>query len=267
LNKPTLHLIGSGLRGIRSLTVEEDKILKTCEVIFVDSYTSIFPDSFLADLKNAYNGKIISLKREEIESFYFLKQTKDEVALIVSGDPFTSTTHFSLMKFASENGIKVLVYENASIVSVIPGRTGLSSYRCGTVVSIPEIYDNFVPRSPLKKIIDNLKNNLHTILLLDLKDGQNLKPERVFSIFIKMSKFIDFPHLLNLPILLLERVGWADERVSSLTLKELDNINANSPYVLVLCSSLDQYEIENMESRRIDTNIFKNFNYEQLFQK
>lgn len=84
------------------------------------------------------------------------------------GDAFCATTHADLYLRAVKLGIKVEVIHNASIVSAV-GCTGLQVYRFGEVVSVPLWTDKWKPDSFYEKILNNMKSNLHTLILLDIK--------------------------------------------------------------------------------------------------
>jgi len=90
------------------------------------------------------------------------------VAFLVVGDPFCATTHTDLFLRCVEDGVKVNVIHNASIVSAM-GCCGLQVYRFGEIVSIPFFTDNWRPYSWYDKIEANLKRGLHTLVLLDIK--------------------------------------------------------------------------------------------------
>ncbi|MCL4323414.1 MAG: diphthine synthase [Candidatus Thermoplasmatota archaeon] len=262
LSTEILNLVGSGLRGTESLTAEELEILRRSDFVFIDGYTSIFPDNFKEKLEKIISKGITILGRNEIETFSFLEKAGGETSLIVSGDPLASTTHFSVIRFCNENRITWKLFENASIMSAVPGRTGLSSYRTGTIVSLPDIYDNYVPVSPLQKIVSNIRNELHTIMLIDLKKGKNLDIKRVLEIIKRMVEKIGYDVILDMPAFVLQRVGWEDENLFFAALKNLPDIIVKSPYCIVLPFRPDSNELENMHSIGIDNDFaFRNFDY------
>ncbi|MGP6239150.1 diphthine synthase [Cuniculiplasma sp. SKW4] len=241
-----LNLIGSGLRGIRSITLEEMEILRESDVIYIDSYTSIFEDNFQKDLESLAGKKSICLSREEVESFSFLNNKFENISFVVSGDPFTSTTHYAIINECRKKGINYRIYENSSITGAIAGRTGLSPYRIGIVVSIPRIYHNYIPVSPIKKIMSNIEYGLHTTLLMDLENGKNMEPSMVLKTLEKMEERTGVQFIRGRPAISLERLGWKDERID---LDFLDKILENdlmSPYTIVIPSRPDANERENM---------------------
>jgi len=92
----------------------------------------------------------------------------EEVSFLVVGDPFCATTHTDLYIRCMEEGVKVNVVHNASIVSAM-GCCGLQVYRFGEIVSIPFFTETWRPYSFYEKIKGNAVRGLHTLALLDIK--------------------------------------------------------------------------------------------------
>lgn len=235
--------MGLGLRGTGSLNLDELSILKESDLIFVDAYTSIFPENVKEDIEKVTGNTVRFLNREEVESFAFLKNPFKTLSLIVSGDPMSSTTHFAIVEKCREMGFIVDIMENASILTTVPGRTGLSPYRMGPVISIPQIVDNFVPMSVARKIRDNMIWQLHTILLIDLENGKNMDPPKVFHILKALGENILPESFFKMPLFVMERIGWADERVFITTVETLESLENHSPYCTVLPMSPNSNEM------------------------
>ena len=244
----TLHLIGAGLRGISSITLEENDILEKCRKIYIDAYTSIFPENFISDLSGRFRGEIIPLEREELESMDFIMNEEHDFAIIVSGDPFGSTTHMSIARECKHKNIDLKIYENASIISIIWGRTGLSAYRSGSVVSIPDFGNEYLPSSPYEKIFQNISMGLHTILLVDLKEGMNTDSRRLKEVLILIRERYSLEDIMGRIAFSIERAGWRDEAVHIGLLGNILEKNLSSPYCLVLPGKLDFNEKENILS-------------------
>jgi len=92
----------------------------------------------------------------------------ENVAFLVVGDPFCATTHTDLYLRCQEEGVKVEVVHNASIVSAM-GCCGLMVYRFGEIVSLPFFTENWRPYSFYDKVKENISRGLHTLVLLDIK--------------------------------------------------------------------------------------------------
>ncbi len=183
-----LYIMGLGLRGVSSLTNEENHIIRNCTKIYFETYTSISPESTLEDLERIYTRNIERADREFVEDGKALieQARNDDVVLIVTGDPLSATTHNQLRADAIEAGVPVDIIENASIISVVPGKVGLFPYRMGPPVSLPFAQDNFLPKSVLEKIKSNIDSGFHTMLLLDLKEGRTMFPREAVDILLKM---------------------------------------------------------------------------------
>ena len=166
-----LYLIGLGLCNEKDITVKGLEYIKQSDYIYMEYYTSILGiDS--SKLEEYYGKKIILADREMIEIGFdkeILEKAKtSKVSLLVVGDPFSATTHIDLYLRCIHDGVKVEVVNNASILNSI-GITGLSLYRFGETVSIPFFTEKWRPYSFYDKICRNYKNDLHTLILLDIK--------------------------------------------------------------------------------------------------
>ena len=185
-----LYLMGLGLRGASSLTIEESTVIRNSSRIFFETYTSISPEGTIRQLEEMFSKKIEPLGRKEVEdaSEIIKLAGSEDVCLIVTGDPLSATTHNQLRADAIDAGVEVDVMENASILSVIPGKIGLFPYRMGPPVSLPFPYDIFLPRSVCDKIMSNTRSGLHTIVLLDLKDGRTMYPYEALETLLRMEE-------------------------------------------------------------------------------
>ena len=166
----TLYLIGIGLCNEKDISVKGLEIIKKCDQIYLENYTSLLQCSVI-DLEQFYGKKIILADREMTESEKIVKEAKDkEVAFLVIGDPFSATTHLELFKLAKEKKIPLKVIHNASILTAV-GQTGLQLYKFGKVTSIPFLEDHPNLETPYNVLKEN--SNLHTLFLLDLKPGED----------------------------------------------------------------------------------------------
>lgn len=185
-----LYIMGIGLRGTSSLTLEESELIRNSSRIFFETYTSISPSDTISGIEIMFGKKVQPIGRSEVEEGKNLIElaSGEDVCLLVTGDPLSATTHNQLRSDAYDAGIEVRVLENASITSVIPGKIGLFPYRMGPPVSLPFPYDIFMPRSVSGKIKMNKQNGLHTLLLLDLRDGRTMYPYEAVETLLKMEK-------------------------------------------------------------------------------
>ncbi len=168
----TLYFIGLGLKDEKDITVKGLESIRSCDKIYLESYTSKLQCK-KEDLEKLYNKQIILADRDLVEKqaeTTILKDAKESnTAFLVIGDPFGATTHTDLMLRAKELNIETKVIHNASILNAI-GIVGLELYKFGRTVSIPfdekanSFYEFF------KK---NQEIGLHTLFLLDLDPINN----------------------------------------------------------------------------------------------
>ena len=169
----TLYLIGIGLSTEKDITVKGLEIVKNCDKVYLENYTSLLQCS-LQDLERFYGRKIILAGRTtaEQQDAEIVKEAKNkEIAFLVVGDPFSATTHIELFKLAKENKVPVQVIHNASVLTAV-GITGLQLYKFGKVTSIPFLEDHPQLETPYNVLKENQQQGLHTLFLLDLKPEQ-----------------------------------------------------------------------------------------------
>lgn len=164
------YLIGLGLGDPRDVTVRGLEVIKNCERVYLEAYTSILSGGKEA-LEKFYGRKVILADREQVEQAsdeLFVGAKSKDVALLVVGDPLGATTHTDLKLRAHQLGVPVEIISNASILNAV-GSCGLQLYHFGETVSIPFWQDGWEPVSFCDKINKNLRKKLHTLCLLDIK--------------------------------------------------------------------------------------------------
>jgi len=169
----TLNLIGIGLSTEKDITVKGLEIVKKCDKVYLENYTSLLQCSF-SDLEKFYGKKIILADRATAEQKdeEIVKEAKNkEIAFLIVGDPFSATTHIELFKLAKEKKVPVQVIHNASVLTAV-GITGLQLYKFGKVTSIPFLEDHPNLETPYNVLKENQQQGLHTLFLLDLKPDQ-----------------------------------------------------------------------------------------------
>ena len=168
-----LYMIGIGLNDEKDITVKGLEAVKKCDVIYLESYTSLLQCS-KEDLEKFYGKEIILADRNLVEKKAeetILKDAKEkDTAFLVVGDVFGATTHTDLKLRAIEAGIKVIIINNASVLNAV-GITGLELYKFGKVTSIP--FENENVKAPYEVLLSNLDKGLHTLFLLDLSPKDN----------------------------------------------------------------------------------------------
>ena len=152
----TLYLIGLGLAYEKDISLRSYEIIKKCDLIYLENYTSLLQTT-KENLAKFYNKELIIADRnttEKGDEKIIEEARNNNVAFLVIGDPFSATTHIQLFKLAKEKNIEVKVINNASILTAV-GITGLELYKFGKTTSIPFIEDHpnlETPYNVLKKI-------------------------------------------------------------------------------------------------------------------
>lgn len=164
-----LYMIGLGLGNEKDVSVKGLEIIKKCNKVFLDNYTSVLHVG-KEKLEEFYGKEIILADRDLVEKKSDEILIDGDVAFLVVGDVFSATTHTDLRLRALEKGIEVKVIPNASVLTAI-GITGLELYKFGRVASLSFFVEK--PESVFKIIKDNLNLGLHTLVLLDLDPKEN----------------------------------------------------------------------------------------------
>uniref|UniRef100_A0A158QHD9 diphthine methyl ester synthase n=1 Tax=Rodentolepis nana TaxID=102285 RepID=A0A158QHD9_RODNA len=165
-----LYLIGLGLSTIEDISVSGLDVIKKCDHIFIDAYTSVLTHGI--ERISEFCGKQVKdadreFTENESNSMITLAKTAN-VAFLVVGDPLCATTHSDLIIRAIKEKIPYKVIHNAGIMTAV-GCCGLQLYRMGETVSIPLWNEYFHPESFYLKIAANFVRGLHTLCLLDIK--------------------------------------------------------------------------------------------------
>jgi len=168
-----LVFIGLGLYDEKDLTLRAIDEAKRCQVLFAEFYTSAMKGTTLERIEEVFGSKIRVLSREEVEKGdIILKEAASKtVGFLVPGDSMTATTHIDLRLRAAKQGTTTRVIHGVSILTAAAGLLGLQAYKFGRTVTIPFQEERFKPTSPYEMISQNRQAGLHTLILLDLKEG------------------------------------------------------------------------------------------------
>lgn len=268
-----LYLIGLGLGDAKDITVKGLEIIRQCDRVYLESYTSILSVS-QEELETFYGRSLILADRELVEDNgnTILPKTPDEnVALLVVGDPFGATTHTDLALRARERNIKVKVIHNASIMTAV-GCCGLQLYTFGEAISIPYWTDRCRPDSFYERIVGNRRKGLHTLCLLDIKvkeptletickKKKEYYPPRFMSVAEAAKQLLEiianneterkvgeendeFELHRNTLAVGLARIGSDDQRIAVGTLEELSNTDLGPPLHCMIIPAVEMHPLE-----------------------
>jgi diphthine synthase len=185
------YLIGIGLKP-EHLTVEALNTLKECDQIFLENYTSEYSEGLITQLQKLIGRNVKGFGRKEVEEnmeAILLSSKKNNVALMIFGNPLTATTHIQLLLDAKKLGVKTKIIPGISISNMI-AHSGLDEYKFGRTVTICYHENGFEPESFYDQILENKKIGLHTLCLLDIKKDENrlMNCKEAISILNKISE-------------------------------------------------------------------------------
>ncbi len=168
-----LHIIGLGIGDEKDISLRGIEACKKSEKVFVELYTCQLEINF-SWLEKIIEKKIDILDRKGVEESGKIIDSalKKDTVILVGGDPLSATTHTEIVLGARKKGIKVEIIHSSSVFTAV-GETGLSLYKFGRTVSLPKPQENYSPTSPYENISENLKNGMHTLLLLDIGMSAN----------------------------------------------------------------------------------------------
>lgn len=243
-----LALIGMGISG--DLTLRGVELAKKCKEVYSETHTGTLQPGWQKRTEKTIGRKIRILEREQLESDFIVGRAKGrKVALLVPGDPLAATTHYTHVQDARKAGVEVKVVHNSSIFTAAPGKAGLQHYKFGKTATLAYWRKNYEPVSALEVVEENLRNGLHTLLLLDLdKTLGPMAAKAAFSQIEKMEGKLGRKVVGKLVVL--SRVGWKDEKISYGTVAELKARNAElgkPPFCFIIPGKLHFAEEENLQ--------------------
>lgn len=230
-----LYLIGAGISG--DFTLEGMEFLKKCDDIYIEVYTNPPLEDKIKDIEKITGKEVMKVDRKEVESDFLLGYAKDKnVALISGGDPLTATTHITLIIEARKQNIPVKIVHNSSIYTAAAGRAGLQIYRFGKTASLVNPRPKYKPTSSLDIIRNNLKADMHTLVLLDTEP----KPMEARVALRMLSEF-------GMAVVL-SRLGENDEKISYGEVDDLKKENLGKPpFSVIIPAKLHPIEEEYLE--------------------
>jgi diphthine synthase len=202
-----VSLIGLGLNSEKGISMEGLEEARAADSVFAEFYTNPMPNLSLANLESMLGKKVRILDRTNLENENGIRlleaSEKGKTVLLVPGDPMIATTHVSLRLSLAKRGIGCRIVHGASIISAVCGATGLQSYKFGKSITLPKA--DPVPSSVLNALRENWERSAHTLLLLDVNDGQG-----------RMTAQDSLTRLVNADSSLGERLAVAAVRIGSL---------------------------------------------------
>lgn len=171
-----LVFIGLGLFDESDITMKGLKEARSCEHLFTEAYTSRLMGASIERLSSLYGREVKVLSREEVEGGETVVQAAQtgRVGFLVPGDPMAATTHVDLRLRAHRLGIPTRVVAGVSSLTAAAGALGLQAYKFGRTITLPFWEEGYSPESPYEALRKNRAGGLHTLVLLDVRDGKHM---------------------------------------------------------------------------------------------
>eukprot|EP01061_Rhynchopus_euleeides_P014921 TRINITY_DN2565_c0_g2_i1.p1 TRINITY_DN2565_c0_g2~~TRINITY_DN2565_c0_g2_i1.p1 ORF type:complete len:305 (+),score=159.80 TRINITY_DN2565_c0_g2_i1:44-916(+) len=262
------YLVGLGLGDEKDITLKGLEVVKKCDTVYLEAYTSILLSQAVGDaagLSEFYGREVTVADREAVEGGDVLEGADEkDIALLVVGDPFGATTHSDLVVRCKDRGIKCEVVHNCTIMSAI-GACGLQLYRYGQTVSLCFWTDTWRPDSWYDKILESKRAGLHALLLLDIKVKEQsienmargrkvYEPPRFMTVQQAAEQVIEVSEQRGCTIITpdtmavgMARVGSTTQQVVAGTLRELADTDFGEPlHSMVVCGDIHESEEEHL---------------------
>jgi len=246
-----LWFVGTGINGYRGLSLAALDVLKKCEAVYVERFTSALSDSDLQGLNSILEREVRPVQRWFVEDGREILEAakKNEIALVTYGDPLIATTHSELRSRAARNSIKTAVLHSASGIASIMGETGLHVYKFGRMVTMMSEPQSAV--SVYNTIFENLLAGSHTLILTEYSHDKSkepffLDPASVFRMLLDAER--DQKHQIyssDTFAVVASRVGMADQRIASGKVGSLAKVAFGAgPHSVIVTGSLHFTESE-----------------------
>ncbi|MFC1686082.1 diphthine synthase [Nanoarchaeota archaeon] len=240
-----LYLIGLGLDK-KDISLGAKEVLKKCKKVYLESYTNVFPYS-VKELEDVLKKKVIKANRNMVEEKtpFIEEAKKQKVALLVSGDPLSATTHIDLLMRCKKEGVEVKIFHAPSILTAV-AETGLQLYKFGKTGSIARWQPpSFKPTSFFDIVKQNLESGAHTLLLLDI--GLSVKEALSYLDSIARTKE---EWLLDYQLIVCSGMGTDKQKISVGPIDVLSSRKFVLPACIVVPGQLHFVEKEMLDSLR-----------------
>jgi len=170
-----LVFVGLGLSSVQDMSVRALEVLRGCDLVFAEFYTSKLIDSNVDELSRLIGKEVKVLERVDVEEGEEVIEAarSRKVAFVTAGDTMAATTHVDMRLRAMEEGISTSLVHGVSIFTACASALGLQPYKFGRTITLPFPEKNFLPASPYENILENKKRGLHSLVLLDIREAED----------------------------------------------------------------------------------------------
>lgn len=243
-----LWFIGLGINGAKGISLHSLDILKSCDIIYAERFTSLISQDELQNLDDLIgknnNKKIILVQRSFLEDGReIIEQAESKnVALLTYGDPLIATTHTELLVRAVKRSLKIKIIHAASGLTALIGETGLHMYKFGRTVTIMSDPQSAI--SVYNTVFDNLLVGNHTLILTEYNDNYGqvffLDPVQAFKELLNVEKDLNYRACYDETFaVVVSRVGKEDQKIISGKVDSLLRLNYGiGPHSIVVTGLL-----------------------------
>jgi len=245
-----LYIVGLG-PGPGYATEAALKAIQEADCVFYEDYTGPLD---LETLRRVAPREPVRLARRDLEDesgrkiFECLQEGKRAV-LVTAGDPALATSHHALVALARARGYPVQILPGVSIICAAFSVACLSIYKLGGVATVTYPRGGVYSRRPYELAEQNLRRDMHTLLLLDVReDGSFMPPRDAAEILLRLEEeerrgvFTPDRH-----VAVVHRLGWGGS-VLYARLKDLLSAEAGGPAVVIVPARLNPVEKECLET-------------------
>jgi diphthine synthase len=255
-----LWIIGVGINGYKGISIDALEILKKCDRVYIETFTSAISDNDLEGLNALINtGRqeydiIVPAQRWFVEDAReLIEQSKAKnIALLTYGDPLIATTFTELYVRAVKKSVGVKIIHAASGISSLIGESGLHIYKFGRTVTMMSGFMSYC--SVYNTILDNLLAGNHTLILTEYANNNGklffLDPRYFFERMLQAEEDIKYGAFSQETFVIVgSRIGSEQQRFKSGKIKSLINMDYGvGPHSIIVTASLHFTELDSVKT-------------------
>jgi diphthine synthase len=251
-----LWFVGTGINGYRGLSIAALEVLKKCDIVYIERFTSALSEVDIQGLNSLLQMHTKPVQRWFVEDGRDLLEEarSKDVALVTYGDPLIATTHSELYSRAAKNSIKTGILHSASGITSIIGESGLHVYKFGRMTTMMSELHSAV--TVYNTVFQNLLAGSHTLILTEYShnDENNepffLDPSSVFKMLLDAEQAHKHEIFSGDTFsVVASRVGMKDQKIISGKVKSLMKVEFGiGPHSVIVTGALHFTETQALAS-------------------
>jgi diphthine synthase len=259
-----LWIIGIGINGYRGISTEAIDVLKKCDRIYLERFTSPLSEedirglNALIEKNDQQHDIIIPVQRWFVEDGReIIEQSQfKNIALLTYGDPLIATTFTELHVRAVKRSIQVKIIHAASGITSLIGESGLHVYKFGRMVTMMSGFQSYI--SVYNTVFNNLLAGNHTLVLTEYSNDSNtvffLDPTYFFDKMLHAEEDTKYGAFSQETFAIVaSRIGMEDQRIESGKVKSLTNRDyGRGPHSIIVTASLHFTELDAIKNLTVN---------------